>query len=110
MVKVLNKPVCHEMNWLDAKVVVSENVAHGVSPMGSFSLEGAKWYLLRELVAPRLDDQFVPTLLTEIAWQLREEERANHASYSWPVLRAAQAVFAAGVYFGRPPSGGVSWN
>ena len=73
VVKVLNKPVCHEMNWLDAKVVVSENVAHGVSPMGSFSLEGAKWYLLRELVAPRLDDQFVPTLLTEIAWQLRAE-------------------------------------
>ena len=100
VVKVLNKPVCHEMDWLDAKVVVSENVAHGVSPTGSFSIEGAKWYLLRALVAPRLADQFVPTLLAEIEWQIRAEERATHASYSWPVLRAAQAVFAARVYFG----------
>ena len=100
VVKVLNKPVCHEMDWLDAKVVVSENVAHGVSPTGSFSIEGAKWYLLRALVAPRLADQFVPTLLAEIEWQIGAEERATHASYSWPVLRAAQAVFAARVYFG----------
>ena len=100
VVKVLNKPVYHEMDWLDAKVVVSENVAHGVSPRGSFSIEGAKWYLLRTLVAPRLADQFVPTLLAEIEWQVRAEERATHASYSWPVLRAAQAVLAARVYFG----------
>ena len=33
--------------------------------------------------------------LLEIEWQLLAETRANHMSYTWPVLRAAQGLFKA---------------
>ena len=33
--------------------------------------------------------------MSEIEWQLLAETRANHMSYTWPVLRAAQGLFKA---------------
>ena len=100
VVRVLDHSVVHELDWLSTKVTIFENIAHGTSPYGCFTFEGAKWYVLRQLVAPRLQEDFVPQLLMEIEWQKKAELRKSHMSYSWPVLRAAQAVFSARVYQG----------
>ena len=97
---MLDHSVVHELDWLSTKVTIFENIAHGISPYGCFTIEGAKWYMLRRLVAPRLQEDFVPQLLTEIEWQKEAELRKSHMSYTWPVLRAAQAVFSARVYQG----------
>ena len=79
----------------DTRVTVYENVASGIGPHGRFRIEGAKWQLLKTLSSPRFGTAFIPTLMSEIEWQLLAETRANHMSYTWPVLRAAQGLFKA---------------
>lgn len=64
------------------QVTVYENVASGIGPHGCFRIDGAKWQLLKTLSSPRLGTAFIPTLMSEIEWQLTAETRTNHMSYS----------------------------
>ena len=95
VVRVLQKSLSHVSDETDTRVTVYENVASGIGPHGRFRIEGAKWQLLKTLSSPRFGTAFIPTLMSEIEWQLLAETRANHMSYTWPVLRAAQGLFKA---------------
>ena len=100
VVRVLQKSLGHASDEADTRVTVYENVAYGIGPHGRFRIEGAKWRLLQALSSPLLGSAFIPTLMSEIEWQLTAEARTNHMSYSWPVLRAAQGLFKATLFQG----------
>ena len=63
VVRVFLDPVAHELDWLDTSVVGLQGVATGTGPFGSYKIEGARWHLLRQVVAPQLQGKFVPFLL-----------------------------------------------
>jgi hypothetical protein len=100
IVRVFLDPVTHQLDWLDTSVAVMQGVATGTGPFGSFKIEGARWHLLRQVVAPQLQGKFVPFLLSEIEEQTGAEKKEGHISYNWAVLRAAQGLFGAKTLLG----------
>ena len=100
VVRVFLDPVAHQLDWLDTSVVVIQGVATGTGPFGDFQIEGARWHLLRQVVAPQLQGKFVPFLLSEIKEQIMAEKREDHVSYNWAVLKAAQGLLGAKTFLG----------
>ena len=100
VVRVFLDPVAHQLDWLDTSVVVMQGVATGTGPFGSYKIEGARWHLLRQVVAPQLQAKFVPFLLSEIEEQTGAEKKEGHISYSWVVLQAAQGLLGAKTLLG----------
>jgi hypothetical protein len=97
VVRVFLDPVAHELDWLDTSVVVLQGVATGTGPFGRYKNAGARWRLLRQVVALQLQGKFVPFLLSdsEIEEQTAAEKKEGHISYNWAVLRAAQGLLGA---------------
>ena len=77
-----------------------QGVATSTGPFGSFKIEGARWHLLRQVVAPQLQGKFVPFLLSEIEEQTGAEKKEGHISYNWVVLGAAQGLLGAKTLLG----------
>ena len=79
VVRVFLDLVAHQLDWLDTSVVVMQGVATGTGPFGSFKIEGARWHLLRQVVAPQLQGKFVPFLLSEIEALNRRRRKKRKA-------------------------------
>ena len=70
-----------------------------ITPRGPYQVEGARWHLLTKVFSD--EASFESDLHTELLLQERLDEKPQHRSFSWQVLRRAAEVFGAKTYVGE---------